>query len=254
MHASLFSQLADTCMLSEVRAFSQQKWRVLHYPPAQATMCAGLTYFWLIGKMQASAPLSKLAVPDAALLRQIAQLQALSYYPAFPPHFTPGEKDLALLARKYGTQDWTSIQHRVEAGYQSDYVLYDLARMFTYTSASILRLHALPQTLPSLPTLAAGTAVIGVLRYLENARSSGHRLAYWRDHDERHHFFDPNAGEIIAADDTSFHRWLECFLDHSAYRKLQAAEDEAFLTLYLLESVNSLQGGAPRGHALVESA
>ncbi len=254
MHAGLFFQLATDSRLSQVRAFSQQTWRLRHYPPGQATLCSGLTCFWLADKLQASAPLSRLDAPDAALLRHIAQLQALSYYPAFPPHFTPGIQELALLARKYGTQDWQAIQRRVAEAYQGDYVLYDLARRFACASASIMRVHALPETLPWLPSLAAGSAVVGVLRYLENGQPGGHRLAYWRDHDDKHHFFDPNAGEIIAADDASFHRWLASFLVHAGYRKLQPAKGEAFLTLYLLENVIPLQGDEPHGRALVESA
>lgn len=254
MHAGLFSQLAADFSLTQVRAFSQQNWRLLHYSPGQATLCSGLTCFWLAEKLQVSAPLSRLDAPDAALLNRIAQLQALSYYPAFPPHFRPGKQDLALLARKYGTQDWQAIQRRVAETYQGDYVLYDLVRMFACASSSIMRLHSLPENLPWLPSLDAGSAVVGVMRYIENDQPGGHRVAYWRDHDDKHHFFDPNAGEVIAADDASFHRWLASFLLHAGYRKLRPAEGEAFLTLYLLENVIPLLGDGPHGCALVESA
>lgn len=254
MHAGLFSQLAIDSPLSQMRAFSQQTWRLLHYPREQATLCSGLTCFWLADKLQARAPLSRLDAPDATLLRHIAQLQALSYYPAFPAHFRPGKQELLLLARKYGTQDWQAIQRCVAEAYQGDYVLYDLARMFACTSASIMRLHAPPESLPWLPSLAAGSAVVGVLRYLENDQPGGHRLVYWRDHDKKHHFFDPSAGEIIAADDASFHRWLASFYLHACYRKLQPAKGEAFLTLYLLENVVPQLGDGPHGRALVESA
>lgn len=254
MHVGLFSRLATDSSLSQARAFSQQAWRQHHYPPGQGTLCSGLTAFWLADKLRGRAPLSRLAAPDAALLQHVARVQALSYYPAFPPGFLPGRQELALLARKYGTQDWQAIRRHVAARHQGDYVLHDLAQMFACTAASIVRLDLLPASLPGLPSLEAGTAVIGVLRYLEHGQPGGHRIVYWRDDNKQHHFFDPNAGEIIAQDDASFHRWLDSFLRDADYRRFQPARDEAFLTLYILENVVPLQGDEQHGRALVESA
>lgn len=256
MHAGLFSRLAADSSLSQTHAFSQQAWRQRHYPPGQSTLCAGLTSFWLSDKLQAGAPLACLdaVAPDPLLLRRIARLQALSYYPAFPPGFTPGQQELMLLAGKYGTQDWPAIQRHVASAHQGDFVLYDLARMFAPTSASIVRLATLPASLPALPPLAAGSAVIGVLRYLEHGQPGGHRIACWRDHRNEHHFFDPNAGEIVAPDDASFHRWLAGFLVHGDHHKFQPAPGEDFLTLYLLENVVPPHGDGQHGHTLVESA
>lgn len=238
MHFSLFSKLATDSSLSQAQAFSQQTWRKHHYSPDQGTLCSGLTYFWLNEKLCSRSPLSQLQEPSAELLHHLASMQALSYYPAFPENFNPGERELLLLTKKYGTQDWKEIQQRVVDEHQGDYILYDLSRMFRYDSASIVRFIDLPQALPCLKSLPAGSAVIGVLRYLENGQPGGHRIAYYLDRKNRHHFFDPNAGEVIESLDTGFHQWLNTFLIHASYRKFELSIEDSFLTLYQLKNVS----------------
>jgi hypothetical protein len=237
MHFSLFSKLAADSSLSRAQAFSQQIWRKHHYSSGQGTLCSGLIYFWLIEKLCSRSPLSQLEDPNTELLRHLASMQALSYYPAFPDNFNPGERELLLLTRKYGTQDWEEIRQCVADEHQGDYILYDLSRMFHYDSASIVRFADLPHALSCLKSLPAGSAVIGVLRYLENGQPGGHRIAYYLDRKNHHHFFDPNAGEVVEPCGTGFHQWLNTFLNHASYRKLKPSK-ENFLTLYQLENIS----------------
>jgi hypothetical protein len=248
MHSSLFSKLAADSSLSQAQAFSQQTWRKHHYSPDQGTLCSGLTYFWLNEKLCSRSPLSQLEEPNAELLRHLASMQALSYYPAFPDSFNPGEREFLLLARKYGTRDWKEIQQRVIDNHQGDYILYDLSRMFHYGSASIACFADLPQAFPCLNSLSAGSAVVGVLRYLENGQPGGHRIAYYLDRKNRHHFFDPNAGEVIKSGHAGFHGWLNAFLCHASYRKLKRSE-ENFLSLYQLENVSPRTQNIFPGHS-----
>ncbi|SCY41492.1 virulence surface antigen [Nitrosospira sp. Nl5] len=239
MHFSLFSKLATDSSLSRAQAFSQQTWRKHHYAPDQGTLCSGLTYFWLNEKLCSRSPLSQFEEPSAELLHHLTSMQALSYYPAFPENFNPGERELLLLTKKYGTRNWKEIQQRVADEHQGDYILYDLSRMFCYDSASIVRFTVLPEALSCLTSLPVGSAVIGVLRYLENGQPDGHRIAYYLDRKNQHHFFDPNAGEVIESRDTGFHQWLNTFLIHASYRKLKPSIEDSFLTLYELRNVSS---------------
>ncbi len=294
MHFSLFSKLATDSSVSQAQAFSQQAWRKLHCSADQGTLCSGLTYFWLDEKLCSRSPLSQFEAPSAELLHRLANMQALSYYPTFPENFNPGERELSLLIKKYGTQDWKAIRHRVAKEHQGDYVLYDLSRMFRYDSASIVRFTELPQVLSrpkSLSTCAKafqqgastqtvhnstarkrnaagkllhkylpqGSAVIGVLRYLENGQPGGHRIAYYFDRNNQHHFFDPNAGEVIESRDDVFHQWLNTFLSHASYRKFAPSIEDPFLTLYTLENISSrynnvvpIHGDFQHGRALIE--
>jgi hypothetical protein len=259
MHFSLFSKLAAESSLFQAQAFSQRAWRKHHYSSDQGTLCSGLTNFWLDEKLQSRSPLSQFETPSAELLHQLVKMQALSYYPAFPRSFNPGIKELLLLSKKYGTQDWKAIQQRVLEAYQGDYILYDLSQMFRYDSASIERFTALPQALPELKSLPAGSAVIAVLRYLENGKPGGHRIAYYLDRINQHHFFDPNAGEIIESRDAVFHQWVKNFLLHNSYRRFAISTQDAFLTLYTLKNVSPqhinsvpVQGEFQNEQALIE--
>lgn len=240
MHFSLFSKLASDSYVSQAQAFSQQILRKDYYSPEQGTLCSGLTYFWLDEKLYSRSPLSQLDAPNDELLQRLANIQALSYYPAFPENFNPGEKELLLLTKKYGTEDWRAIQQCVIDEHQGDYVLYDLSRMFHYDSASVVRFPGLPQTFRGLNLLRTGSAVIGVLRYMKNKQPDGHRIAYYLDQENRHHFFDPNAGEIIESCGTVFHQWLTTFLTHVIYQKFAPSIEDDFLTLYILDNVSPL--------------
>ena len=247
MDFSLFSKLATDSSLSRTQAFSQQTWRKHHYSPDQGTLCSGLTYFWLHEKLRSRSPMSQLEEPSPELLHHLTSMQALSHYPSFPENFIPGERELSLLNEKYGTQDWKEIQRCVVNEHQGDYILYDLSRMFRYDSASIVRFTDLPKTLPCIKPLPTGSAVIGVLRYLEDGQPGGHRVAYYFDRKNQHHFFDPNAGEVVESRDTGFHQWLDTFLIHAVYRKFECSIKESFLTLYKLINVSpQIQNIFPR--------
>lgn len=224
--------------LSRLRAFSQQDWRRRHFPPGQGMLCAALTCFWLAEKLDAHSPLCQIEQPAAALLRHLAHLQSQSYYPAFREDFVPCDRELSLLEKKYGSRDWQAIRQLVAAQYQGDYALYDLARLFRYETASITRYTCLPQTFPGLRSLPAGTAVIGLLRYLDKGKPRGHRVAYYRDREYRHHFFDPNHGELMESDHAGFHQWMDRFLRTASYRKFEPSASDAFLTLYQLRNVS----------------
>ncbi|MFC1750674.1 YopT-type cysteine protease domain-containing protein [Pseudomonadota bacterium] len=238
MHVSLFDKLATDLSLSRAQAFSQKIWRKYHYSSDPGTLCSGLTYFWLNEKLCSRSPMSQFEEPSAELRHHLTRMQALSYYPDFPENFNPSKKDLLLLTKKYGTDDWKNIQQRVIDKHQGDYVLYDLSRVFRYDSASVVRFTDLPQTLPCLNSLSAGSAMIGVLRYLKRGQPDGHRVAYYLDRNNQHHFFDPNAGEVIEPCDTLFHQWLNSFLIHASYRKFEPSINDAFLTLYNLKNVS----------------
>lgn len=239
MRFSLFSKLAADSALLQAQAFSQQVWRKQHYSLDPGTLCSGLTYFWLTEKMCCRSPMSQIEEPNAELLHRISRLQALSYYPVFPQNFNPGERDLILLNRKYGTRDWREVRQRVIDEHQGDYVLYDLSQMFRYDSASIARFAHLPQVFPCREPLPPSSAVLGVLRYRQRGQPSGHRIAYYLDRDKRHHFFDSNAGEVVESRDPNFHHWLNAFFLHANYRKLRYSVEDSFLTLYKLRNVSS---------------
>lgn len=237
MNFESFSNLAAQFPLHQAQAFSQQNWRRKFYPANQGTLCAGLTYFWLDEKLGSGVPLRQLDIPSATLLAHLAALQTQSYYPDFPKDFVLRESDLHLLIQKYGTGDWQALQQHVREKHQGDFVLFDLSRRFYYDTASIVRCMEPPGALSCLKALPAGSVALFVLRYLRDTRPAGHRIAYYLDPEHRHHFFDPNAGEIIEPTDTVFHQWLNAFLTHADYRKFAPSNKDPFLTLYLLENI-----------------
>jgi hypothetical protein len=237
MHINLFKKLAANSSLSQARHFSQVDWLKIHFSSDQNTLCAGLINFWLIEKMSARSPLLQVEEPSAELLKHLTFLQMLSYYPAFPKDFNPSERELQLLDIKYGSRDWKKIQRIVNDLHQGDFILYDLSRNVHYDSAAIVRFVKLPLAIHCAESLQSGSAVIGVLRYLVNGRSEGHRIAYYRD-DNKHHFFDPNVGEVIVTRDVNFHQWLESFILNTNYRKYQPSPQDPFLTLYKLDNVS----------------
>ena len=239
MHINLFKKLATNSSLSHAKHFSQVDWLTIHFSPDQNTLCAGLIDFWLIEKMSARSPLIQLEEPSVELLSHLTLLQMLSYYPAFPKDFNPGERELQLLDLKYRSQDWKKIQRIVIDQYQNDFILYDLSRNLHYDSATIVKLTKLPLTVHCTATMPPGSAIIGVLRYLVNGKNQGHRIAYYRDLDKKNHFFDPNAGEVIVTRDVNFHQWLESFILNTNYRKCKPSSQDPLLTLYKLVNVSS---------------
>jgi hypothetical protein len=234
MQPKLFTQLTKEAGITQAHPFSQQLWRKRHYPSEQCTLCSGLTRFWLEEKMQSRDALSLLKKPKQELLHYISSVQSLSYYPAFPKHFKPEEKELKLLKQKYGTQDWKYIQHEVTTNHQGDYVLYDLSVIFHYASATIEHFTTLATELPQIGKLPAKTLLIGVLRYLTNGQPDGHRIAYYCDRKNQHHFFDPNNGEVSEPDNKKFMLWLNLFLTNVMYRHFEPDTENPFLTLYIL--------------------
>ena len=238
MQFSLFSRLAADSALFQEQAFSQQAWRKHHYSPDPGTLCSGLTYFWLTEKMCCRSPMPQIQEPDAGLLDNLSRLQALSYYPASPKNFNPNERDMKLILKKYGPLDWKEVRRRVSDEHQGDYILYDLSQMFRYDAARITRFARLPQVFPCWEPLPPGSAIVGVLRYQKNGQPRGHRIAYYLDQDSQHHFFDPNAGEVMEPRNASFYQWLNAFFLQASYRKRQPSADDFFLTLYQLENVS----------------
>jgi len=234
---SIFSRMATDSAVSCTREFSQASWRETHYRQDPGTLCSGLTHYWLTEKIRDRSPMDQLTEPDNELLHRIIHLQSLSYYPAFPAAFNPGERDLQLLHRKYGNRNWKEIQHTVNEQHQGDFILYDLYRTFHYDAASIMRFVRLPQVDAGWESPPPGSAVMAVLRYRENSQPGGHRIAYYLDQDNQHHFFDPNAGEVVEADISNFQQWLHAFCLHANYRKLKSPAEEALLTLYILRNV-----------------
>lgn len=237
MHNRLFTQLATDSELSRAQAFSQLSWLKHHYSANHNTLCSALTYFWLNEKLLGRSPLPQLAAPNSELLQNLSRLQALSYYPNFPKNFSPGKREQILLQEKYGTRDWKKIKLHVNKDHQGDYVLYDLSRMFFYDSARIIQFKARPRTLQPLKQPCPGSAILGVFRYLNNGQPDGHRIAYYFDQKKQHHFFDPNAGEVIESSDVTFYKWLNTFLLHNDYRKFKSSHDH-FLTLYELSNIH----------------
>jgi len=248
MHARLFASLATASCVDAAQPFSQHAWRMQHYPHGPSTLCTALTTFWLASIMstasnssntQASPPLAQLGAPGAALCQRLATLQALGYYPAFPPGYQPGADDLRLLQQKYGTRDWHALRQAVADLHQGDFILHDLARQFDWEAATITRFDAMTKALPALP---AGAAGVGVLRYVRRGQPGGHRFACYTSHDGRCHFFDPNAGAVTARNAAVFAQWSTAFLRHAPYRALAPAPGEALLTIY------TLSHAAPRRH------
>lgn len=220
------------------RAFSQQAWRRQHYAPGQATLCAALTAFWIQERLQNRLPMQQFEAPTAEFLGALARMQALSFYPDFPHNFLPGERELSLLAKKYGTRDWDAIQREVNEEHQGDFILHDISRLFSYRSAAVVRFADPPETLACESSLPPGSAIIAVLRYLEHGQPAGHRMAYYLDQNRQHQFFDPNAGELLESDDKIFFRWLDGYLLNACYRRLEPSPEDDFLTLYKLEEVS----------------
>lgn len=243
MGSHLFCALASELSLPYAGAFSQKAWREEHFARDPGTLCAGLTYFWLTEMMCSRSPRLRLEDPDEELLERICRLQASSYYPAFPESFVPGERELHLLNRKYGSRGWKEIQREVEDDHQGDFVLYDLSQLFRYASARIARFADLPRAFPCWEPLPPGSAVLGVLRYQKQGRPIGHRVAYYLDRENRHHFFDPNVGEVSGSRDDGFHTWMEAFFHQAGYGKVKTSKGADLLTLYLLLKA-SPRGGA----------
>jgi hypothetical protein len=241
MHISLFKKLAADFSLSQARYFSQVDWLKLHFSTEQNTICSGLIDYWLIEKLSARSPLLQVEEPSAELLIHLTLLQKLSFYPAFPKDFNPSERELQLLSLKYGSRDWKKIQRIVNDQHQNDFILYDLSRKVHYDSATIVHYANLQLAIKCKESIPAVSAVIGVLRYLVNGRPEGHRIAYYRDLDNSHHFFDPNAGEVIEPRDVNFHQWLKSFILNTNYKKSKPSPHEPFLTLYKLVNISLLK-------------
>lgn len=223
------------------QAFNQEDWSRAHYPAFPGTLCAGLSYFWLQAKLRGLAPFDQLHTPSPDLLKRIQDLQAQSYYPNFPPDFTPGDRDKTLLTRKYGSADWEAIKREVNDRYAGDFVLYDLAQLFRFGRAHIQRFTALPSLFPCWPSLAPNSIVLLLFRHLHHGQSSGHRMAYYLDHAQNHHFFDSNNGAAKASDAEPFQHWLDAFFSDPRLRNAQPAEPEPRLTLYVLEDAALFQ-------------
>jgi hypothetical protein len=259
MHFSRFSTLAADFSIVQAHAFSQSEWQTRHYSTGRRWLCSGLSYIWLDEKLRSRSLLPQLVAPGVELLQAIATLQDLSYYPAFPEHYQPCKEDLSLLAKKYGTQDWALLRRCVMDHHQGDYVLYDLSRLFRYDSANIIRFPALPGRFSSLRSLPLGSAAIGLFRYQTNGKPDGHRFGYYVDGGHCHHFFDPNAGEVIESRDAAFHQWFGSFLAQTGYGTAAPSAGDPLLTLYILQNISprykdtfSQNGDSGRGRTLVE--
>ncbi|MEJ2065057.1 MAG: YopT-type cysteine protease domain-containing protein [Reinekea sp.] len=111
---------------------------------------------------------------------------------------------------------------------------HDLSVIFHYASATIEHFTTLATELPQIGKLPAKTLLIGVLRYLTNGQPDGHRIAYYCDRKNQHHFFDPNNGEVSEPDNKKFMLWLNLFLTNVMYRHFEPDTDNPFLTLYIL--------------------
>jgi hypothetical protein len=240
MLLSDFKSMADKSSITRATYFSQVEWIANHYPEGTNTLCSGLTLYWLKEKLANRSPMKQLAKPNAELLRLLSVLQAYSLYPTHPKNFTPNAIDTRILNLKYGVSDWKKVLNIVNEEHKGDFILYDLSKSFSFDSTLISHHHALPNSLNCAPCLADRTAAIGVLRYLDQGKPRGHRVVYYRDQYSQHHFFDPNAGEVISLDDSAFNNWLNLFLATTSYGKLSSTPPDPFLSVYKLHKIATL--------------
>ncbi|GLQ30864.1 YopT-type cysteine protease domain-containing protein [Litoribrevibacter albus] len=242
MQASHFSQVANRFGVQTSEAFSQKAWRNKVYVWDPGKLCAGLCHMWLQEKLRGRSLLTFLETQQPIhyftdLLDEIHRYQQLSHYPLFPEEYQPTQRDLQKLVEKYGTDDWLSIQCKVDLDYQGDFVLYDLSRTYAYDKASVTQFISTPEFI-SWSSLPYGSLILGVLRYSRQGKQRSHRFCYFLDHQGNHHFFDPNAGEVVEANEARFFAWLNGFFAESEYFQKYEKSDNSFLTLYQLDDVS----------------
>lgn len=68
--------------------------------------------------------------------------------------------------------------------------------------------------------------------------TSGHQFVYYLDKEGVHHFFDPNAGEVIESDSDRFFTWLNLYLSAADFSRNRALPSVPFLTLYQLQGLS----------------
>lgn len=235
----LSAALAAELSLSNVIAFSQTAWGRDHLPDDQsATHCAGLTAFWLRETIAGLSPLARLNRPTPDVVRDVAYEQAISIYPSFPDGYEPDERDRSRLAARYGSSDWQTLRREIEDNHQGEPVLYDLSRRFRYRAATVARFDDWSHVTDAIETPAPNTATLGVLRYRENGKPSGHRIAWFFDDSSVYRFFDPNIGEVTTRSPSVFSTWLDAFVYRTNYRSATPSGDP-FLVTYSLTGVSS---------------
>lgn len=241
MNREFFKDLSGKNNIERANYFSQKEFKQKYFQQGSSDLCAGLVQLWIQYNIEKKNLLAHLNNPQPSLLEEIVSIQRSSFYPNMPKNRQAvrlSETDRLLLKKKYGSDDWDFLMKKMQKAAAADFLELELIESFKPSSLIARKYGKFPE-LPDFPLeikeRRKSFFSLMIFRYLKGEKMTGHRMAYFKEPNERHKFFDPNSGEIICADSNRFRSWLNDFFANSKYKKRKFIPNQPFLSFYDIE-------------------
>lgn len=241
MNRECFQSLSEKNNVESANYFSQKEFKQKHFQPDSGDLCAGLVQLWIQYNIEKKNLLIHLNNPETSLLEEILSIQRNSFYPSMPENqedFHLTETDKLLLKKKYGSDDWDFLIEKMQKADAADFLELELIQTFKPFNLTVRKYSNFSEKIDfplDLKERRKAFFSLIIFRYLKGAKMSGHRMAYFKEPNGRHKFFDPNSGEIICSDLNRFKSWLNDFFANSKYIKRKPVPNQPLISLYEME-------------------
>ncbi|MCD9186663.1 MAG: C58 family peptidase [Pyrinomonadaceae bacterium] len=241
MNRERFQSLSEKNNVEFAKYFSQKEFKQKHFQSGADDLCAGLVYLWIQYNIEKKNLLAHLKTPQSSLLEEIISIQRNSFYPGMPENqedFRLSDADKILLKKKYGSDDWDFLMKKMQKAGAADFLELELIESFKPFNLNTRKYKDFPANddFPlDLKEHRKTFFSLIIFRYLKGEKMTGHRMAYFKEPDGQHKFFDPNSGEIICFDSHRFRNWLKDFFANSKYKKRKPVPNQPFISFYEIE-------------------